>query len=79
MSIKVLAIYYSQSGQLGEIIDNFTAPLITADVSVEKVQVHLAKDYAFPWTGNGFFSVMPDCVLGIPAQIAPFSLKEKKI
>jgi hypothetical protein len=78
MSKKVLAIYYSQSGQLGEIIDNFTVPLVGAGISLEKVQVHLAKDYAFPWTGNGFFSVMPDCVLDVPAAMAPFELKEKK-
>ena len=43
MSKKVLAIYYSQSGQLGEIIDNMTAPLIDAGISVEKVRVKPGK------------------------------------
>ncbi len=66
---KVLAIYYSQSGQLGEIIDNFTAPLIEAGISVEKVNINLKKNYAFPWTANRFFGVMPDAVLGVPADI----------
>ncbi len=75
---KVLAIYYTQSGQLGEIIDNFTEPLISAGVSVEKVSINLANNYAFPWTTDRFFSVMPDCVLDIPATLAPFELKEKK-
>ncbi len=49
MSKKVLAIYYSQSGQLGEIIDNFTQPLINAGHSVEKVRVHLVNEPNFPF------------------------------
>ena len=76
MSKKVLAIYYSQSGQLGEIIDNFTYPLQQGGISVEKVRVNLAKDYPFPWSADSFFSVMPDCQLDVPAELAPFQLKE---
>jgi len=76
MSKKILAIFYSQSGQLGDIIDNFTSPIVDADVYVEKVRVSLANEYPFPWTANGFFSVMPDCQLDIPAELAPFELKE---
>lgn len=76
MTKKVLAIYYTQSGQLGQIIDHLTTPLIEAGVSVEKVRVNLSKNYAFPWTADNFFSVMPDCVLDVPAELAPFELKE---
>jgi hypothetical protein len=78
MDKKVLAIYYTQSGQMGEIIDSFTAPLIDAGATVEKVRVKLVSDYNFPWTGKSFFSVMPSCVLGIPEPIEPLSLKEQK-
>lgn len=77
MSKKVLAIYYTQSGQLGEIIDHFTAPLMEAGIAIEKVSINLSKNYPFPWTTNRFFSVMPDCVLAVPAELAPFELKEK--
>ena len=76
MNKKVLAIYYTQSGQLGEIVDHFTAPFLEAGVSVEKVSINLVRNYAFPWTIDGFFSVMPDCVLDVPAELAPFELKE---
>ena len=76
MTKKVLVIYYSQSGQLGEIVDHFTAPLIEAGMSVENVRVDLINNYAFPWATDRFFSVMPDCVLGMPAALAPFELKE---
>ncbi len=78
MKKKVLAIYYSQSGQLGAIIDELTAPLSDAGASVEKIRINLLQDYAFPWTTSRFFSVMPDCVLGVPAALAPFALKETK-
>lgn len=76
MSKKVLAIYYTQSGQLGEIVDHFTAPLTEAGVSVEKVSINLSKNYTFPWTADRFFSVMPDCVLDVSSELAPFELKE---
>ncbi len=76
MSKKILAIYYSQTGQLGDIIDNFCMPLIDRGFSVEKVNIKLKNEYPFPWTGKQFFSVMPDCVLGVPAALAPFELKE---
>jgi hypothetical protein len=78
MSKKVLAIYYTQSGQMGEIIDTFTSPLVEAGASVEKVQVRLVNGYEFPWTGKSFFSVMPSCVLGIPEPIEPLNLKGTK-
>ena len=78
MSKRVLAIYYSQSGQLGEIIDNFTQPLIDAGIDVEKVRVRLFNEPNFPWTADTFFSVMPNCQLDVPAQLQPFELKEQK-
>jgi hypothetical protein len=78
MTRKVLAIYYSQSGQLGEIIGNFTAPFIQQGDSVEVVRIHPAELYPFPWTGNSFFAVMPDCVLGNPRPLENFQLKDTK-
>lgn len=78
MGKKVLAIYYTQSGQMRDIIDAFTQPFIEGGNTVEKVQVKLVRDYEFPWTDERFYSVMPDCVFEIPGQLEPFSLKEKK-
>lgn len=78
MSKKILAIYYTQSGQMAEIIATFTAPLIEAGESVEIVTIKPVEDYKFPWTGSHFFSVMPSCVLGIPAQLKPLVFKQTK-
>jgi len=71
MDKKVLAIYYTQSGQFTEIIDSLTAPLIADGANVEKVLIKPIVDFNFPWTGKRFFSVMPDCVLGIPTELEP--------
>ena len=78
MGKKILAIYYSQSGQMAEIIDTFTAPLTATGNTVEKVRIRPVEDYDFPWTGKRFFSVMPDCVLGIAKALQPFTLNEEK-
>lgn len=78
MAKKILAIYYSQSGQLGEIIDSFLSPFIEDGMDIEKIQIAPEKEYPFPWTTSGFFSVMPDAVLGNTSALKPFTLKEEK-
>lgn len=76
MSKKILVIYYSQTGQLGEIIDTFIKPLTAAGMLIEKISIKPVNDYPFPWTGESFYGVMPDCVLGVPVVLAPFAFKE---
>lgn len=76
MGKKVLAVFYTQSGQLASIIDHFTRPLLDAGATVEKVQVFPAPAYPFPWSGKSFFAVMPDCVNQVPGPLEPFSFKE---
>ncbi len=73
---KVLAIYYTQTGQLGDIVDNFISPFMAAGVMVEKVSVTPETPYPFPWTSANFFAEMPESVLSIPTKLHPFSLKE---
>ncbi|HMF71844.1 MAG TPA: hypothetical protein VK616_10230 [Flavitalea sp.] len=76
MNKKVLAVYYTQSGQLKQILDNFTAPFTQAGMTVETVSIQPKSDYPFPWTTPAFFDVMPESVLGIPTEIVPFQCKE---
>lgn len=78
MGKKILVIYYTQSGQLEEILNNFTAPLKEAGNSVEQERVYVKNEYPFPWNGKAFFSVMPDCVLGVPTELQAINLKENK-
>ena len=76
MGKKVLAVFYSQSGQLEQIIDQFTQPLTAAGSTVEKIRIYPEQAYPFPWTGKSFFSVMPDCVQQVPGKLQPFNFKE---
>lgn len=78
MGKNILVIYYSQSGQLQDITDQLTKPLIEAGHVVEKVRVDVAAPYPFPWTGKEFFAVMPDCVREVPTELKPFALKESR-
>ncbi|MBS1750466.1 MAG: hypothetical protein JST63_11220 [Bacteroidetes bacterium] len=78
MSKKVLAIYFTQSGQLGDIISHFTRPLTDdQDIAVEVVQIFPEKEFPFPWTSSTFFDAMPESVDGIPAPLKAFTFKEK--
>lgn len=76
MGKKVLAVFYSQSGQLEQIIDQFILPFTQAGASVEKLRIYPAQPYPFPWTGKSFFSVMPDCVNQVPGQLQQYQFKE---
>ena len=78
MTKKILAIYYSQTGQLEDIINHLTEPLVETGYSVEKLRVKTKTDYPFPWTGKRFFDVMPDSVQGIPTELEPITAKENK-
>jgi len=78
MAKKILALYYTQSGQLEDILNSFTEPLKKAGHTVEILRVYPQNEYPFPWSAESFFSVMPDCVLGVIAALKPFQLKETR-
>jgi len=77
MQKKVLAVYFSQTGQMEDIIDHLTSSLNNdPGISLEKVRIHPAQPFPFPWTTQSFFAVMPDSVDGIPTELASFSFRE---
>lgn len=78
MSKKVLVLYYSQTGQLTEIVNSFVAPFAEAGVSVEVVRAKPKNDFAFPWTSERFFDAMPETVLAVPSPMEKIELKETK-
>jgi len=78
MAKKILVLFYTQSGQLSDILNSFTDPLVKAGHSVEMLCIAPQNEYPFPWSAKSFFSVMPDCVLGVTTPLKPFQLKESK-
>ena len=72
---KILAINYSQSGQLSEIVDNLISEF--TDIDVDRINVEMQNDFPFPWTPKVFYNAMPESVLKIPAPIKPLNFKHE--
>ncbi|MCB9426265.1 MAG: dialkylresorcinol condensing enzyme DarA [Flavobacteriales bacterium] len=67
---NVLVAYYSQSGQLEEIVKNVVAPLeMNEQVSVTYYKIEMEKEFPFPWDKASFFDAFPESRLQIPASI----------
>jgi len=69
---NILVIHYSQSGQLSEILDNFTAPIIGAeDVNITSYVIEMEEKFPFPWPKSDFLDVFPESFLQKPRKIKP--------
>ncbi len=60
---KVLILYYSQSGQLKQVLDNIIAPLQQcAAVQCDYRPIQPLQPYPYPWPFYSFFNVFPEAV-----------------
>src|SRR3990172_1271128 len=73
--MNVLVVYYSQSGQLKKIAENFIAPFLQKNIEIEWLSVKPKNEFPFPWPSKDFFNVMPESVIGIPAELLPVEFK----
>ena len=69
---RILVVYYTQSGQLKEIIDSVLSPL--TEVTIDFLPIDTAEPFPFPWTGEAFFGAFPESYLQIPQPLKPFHL-----
>lgn len=76
MAKSILVIYYSQTGQLRNILDKMLDPL-SSQAEVTMVEYKPVNDYPFPWTSDQFFDAMPECVQQIPMPLQPVSIPDK--
>jgi hypothetical protein len=73
---RVLVLYYSQTGQLGEVVRSFSAPLAKcADVDLRVIALQPRTPYPFPWRFFRFFDAFPESVHLDPAPIVPIEMK----
>lgn len=72
MKKRVLVLYYSQSGQLRDILDNILYD-IQHKVEVEYALIEPVKPFPFPWTSDTFFDAMPECIELVPSAVKPIS------
>lgn len=66
---RILVIYYTQSGQLKEIADNFVAPFQKQGILVDFYEIQMETPYPFPWTNESFFGAFPESFLELPQPI----------
>lgn len=67
---NVLVVYYTQSGQLKEIVDSITKPMFNdEELNVSFLKIEMQNDYPFPWNKADFFDVFPESFLQEPAPI----------
>ncbi len=69
---KILVIYYSQTGQLTEIVHTIASSMKEDDdIQVTFEELKPKDPYPFPWSGKQFFQVFPESVAGIPCELEP--------
>jgi len=79
MANEILVLYYSQSGQLKEIINNVLSPLSNDNrYHIDFKEIKPSQQYPFPWSSDHFFDIMPESVLGITCTLNPVDIPQKK-
>lgn len=72
---KIVVFYYSQTGQILDILKNICSTI--AGASVVYKQIVPEKDFSFPWNYDEFFDIFPETRLGIPPfGINPVNLSD---
>ncbi|WP_294241235.1 dialkylrecorsinol condensing enzyme DarA [uncultured Chryseobacterium sp.] len=73
MKKNILVIYYTQSGQLEDIMKNVARPFEdkNGEYEVTYYNIQLKKDFPFPWSSDVFFNTFPESYLQIPSEIIP--------
>ena len=74
---RVLVIWYSQSGQLREIVDSIAQPLSESrEIELTLAQLKPVKPYPFPWSFWRFFDTFPECIYADPDPVQPLEIAD---
>jgi hypothetical protein len=72
---NILVIYFTQSGQLREILDSIFSPFQGKDgMTIHHQIIQPEKPYPFPWGRYTFYDVFPESVFEIPCRILPLKV-----
>lgn len=72
---KILTVHFSQSGQLTEIVTNFSNGIKNA--IIDHVIISPKNPFPFPWSNAVFFDTMPDTVLENPIELNPIAYQHE--
>lgn len=68
---EVLIIYYSQTGQLTDVLKNIASSLSGEEVSISYHEIVPKKKFPFPWKQEEFYGAFPETFLQIPTPLEP--------
>jgi hypothetical protein len=78
MGKNILVVYFSQTGQLKQILDQIVGPMAKSGHQVEFLEVRPVHSFPFPWALTDFFDTVPDAVKGVPTALQPWqTLRER--
>ncbi|GGX25118.1 hypothetical protein [Aquimarina muelleri] len=66
---EVLVVYYSQTGQLFDIVGNIASAMKDKDINITYLEIVPKNAYKFPWKKDAFFDVFPESFLQIPIPL----------
>jgi len=70
---NILVIYYSQTGQLLDILKSITSEMADGEVRITYCPIVPEKPYPFPWKQEEFYGAFPETFLQIPSPNTPIS------
>lgn len=74
---RVLALYYSQTGQLENVMTSMLAPLHEEEgIELTMLPLRSSETFAFPWSFFRFFDCFPEAVYLDPPENIPFSVND---
>jgi hypothetical protein len=77
-SKKILVVYFSQSGQLRNILASIVLPIRSAGHEIVIKEILPQPPFPFPWTSDEFFDSFPESYAGIPCNIATLNLSAEE-
>lgn len=77
---EVLVIYYSQTGQLLDILKNIASAVSDEKVNISYCEIVPKKKFPFPWKQEEFYGAFPETFLQIPTPLEaiPSEILQKK-
>ncbi len=66
---EVLIIYYSQTGQLFDILKNIASTISVEKVNISYCEIIPKKKFPFPWKQEEFYGAFPETFLQIPTPL----------
>src|SRR5690606_5470077 len=77
---EVLVLYYSQTGQLFDILKNISSTISDEKVNISYCEIIPKKEFPFPWKQEEFYGAFPETFLQIPTPLEaiPTEILQKK-